>query len=79
MGHMSYFLNFNIFLSLKIVFILANSADPDEMSQYVTFHLFLQFAKISVYQVSRMKRIFHSSQTIFGWCLAALVTLFPSY
>ena len=29
---MSYFLNFNIFLSLKIVVILANSADPDEMS-----------------------------------------------
>ena len=58
---MSYFLNFNIFLSLKIVFILANSADPDEMSQYATFHLFLQFAKVSVYRVSRMKRIFHSS------------------
>ena len=29
MGHRSNFLNFNIFLSLKIVFILANSADPD--------------------------------------------------
>ena len=30
---------FNIFLALKIVFILANSADPDKMSHYVAFHL----------------------------------------
>ena len=29
---MSKFLYNNAFLSLKIVFILANSADPDEMS-----------------------------------------------
>ena len=28
-----------IFLSLKIVFILANSADPDEMLPYAAFHL----------------------------------------
>ena len=28
-----------IFLSLKIDFILANSADPDEMSPYAAFHL----------------------------------------
>ena len=26
------------FMSLKIVFILANSADPDEMPPYVAFH-----------------------------------------
>ena len=26
------------FFSLKIVFILANSADPDEMLPYVAFH-----------------------------------------
>ena len=28
-----------IFLSLKIDFVLANSADPDEMLIYETFHL----------------------------------------
>ena len=30
---------FQIFLSLKIVYILANSADPDEMLHYVAFFL----------------------------------------
>ena len=28
-----------VFLSLKIDFVLANSADPDEMPQFVAFHL----------------------------------------
>ena len=28
-----------VFLSLKINFVLANSADPDEMPHYVAFHL----------------------------------------
>ena len=32
-------IKFDIFLSLKIVFILANSADPDEMLPYAAFHL----------------------------------------
>ena len=30
-----------IFLSLNIVFVLANSGGPDEMSQSATFHLSL--------------------------------------
>ena len=38
-GDSSKFLNFNIFLSLKIVLILANSADPDEMQHDAAFHL----------------------------------------
>ena len=29
----------NVFLYLKIDFVLANSADPDEMPHYVAFHL----------------------------------------
>ena len=33
------FLNYDVFLSLKIVLILANSADPDEMQYYAAFHL----------------------------------------
>ena len=35
------FLNCDAFMSLKIVFIFANSADPDEMPPYVAFHLVL--------------------------------------
>ena len=31
------------FLSLKIVFILANSADPDEMPHKAAFHLGLHY------------------------------------
>ena len=33
------FLNYDIFLSLKVVLILANSADPDEMQHNAAFHL----------------------------------------
>ena len=32
-------LNYDVFLSLKVVLILANSADPDEMQHYAAFHL----------------------------------------
>ena len=35
-------INFDIFQSLKIVFILANSADPNEMPHHAAFHLGLQ-------------------------------------
>ena len=31
--------NYNVVLSLKVVFILANNADPDEMQPYAAFHL----------------------------------------
>ena len=33
------FLNFNIFRALKIVFILANSVDPDKILHYAAYHL----------------------------------------
>ena len=36
------FLNYDVFLSLKVVLILANSADPDEMQHYTAFHLGLR-------------------------------------
>ena len=29
----------NMFLSLKVDFVLENSADPDEMAPYVSLHL----------------------------------------
>ena len=38
--HRLQFSKINIeFLSLKVDFVLANSADPDEMLHYVAFHL----------------------------------------
>ena len=40
-GHAA-FLNYDVFLSLKSVLILANSADPDEMQHYAAFHLGLR-------------------------------------
>ena len=46
-------------ISLKIVFIVANSADPDEMSLYATFHLGLHclpkylFAQVLVYEYTK--------------------------
>ena len=36
---LSKFQQYDVFLSLKIVFILAKSADPDEMLPYVAFQL----------------------------------------
>ena len=33
------FLYYDVFLSLKVVLILANCADPDEMQHYAAFHL----------------------------------------
>ena len=33
------FLNYDVFLSLKVVLILANSADPNETQHYAAFHL----------------------------------------
>ena len=32
-----------VFLSLKIDFVLVNSADPDEMLHYAAFHLGLHY------------------------------------
>ena len=40
-GHRLYFSNKIVFLSLKIIFVMANSVDPDEMQHDVTFHLVL--------------------------------------
>ena len=42
MGNWSNFLNYYVFISLKIVFILVNNADPDEMPPYIMWHFILQ-------------------------------------
>ena len=33
------FLNYDVFVPLKVVLIFANSADPDEMQHHAAFHL----------------------------------------
>ena len=35
--------NYDVNISLKIAFTLTNSANPDEMLHFVTFHLSLHF------------------------------------
>ena len=53
-GHRSKFLNFDIFLSLKIVLILANSVDHDEISQFIL--VFFTVCQSTFLQVSGVKR-----------------------
>ena len=38
-GHRWYFTNYDVFTSLKVVLVLANGADPDEMQHCAAFHL----------------------------------------
>ena len=38
-GHRLYFPNISVFLSLKILFVITNRVDPDEMPHYATFYL----------------------------------------
>ena len=50
-------LNFTIFLLLKTVLILANSAGPDEMLPKAAFHVDLHCLPKYLFPVSRMKRV----------------------
>ena len=52
-GNRLKFINYDAFLSLMIVFILANSADYDEMWHYVPFHLGLNW--LSKYLITKGK------------------------
>ena len=45
----------HVLLSLKTVFILANSADPDKMPPYVAFYLGLHCLPKYLFTVSRMQ------------------------
>ena len=47
----------NIFLSLKIDFVLTNSADPDKMPPYALFHLGLQCFPSYPFRVSIPQRV----------------------
>ena len=66
--HGLYFPNNIAFLSLKINFVLANSADPDEMPHSAAFHLannsissgsslFVNFTYLGVSSLQRVKRV----------------------
>ena len=52
---MSTFLQYDVFISLKVVFIFPNSSDPDEMPTYSAFHIGLHLFTSNA--VSRMKRV----------------------
>ena len=49
----------NVFLSLKIDFVSANSADPDEMRQYAAFHPGLHWFPKLWFFVSKGLKIIH--------------------
>ena len=61
-GHRSKFLNYDVFMSLKTNFIIANIAniaDPDEMQHYEAFHLGLHCLPEYMYlfPVSRNEKV----------------------
>ena len=49
--------SYDVFLSLKVVLILANSADPDEMQHYAAFLLGLHCLLGTHYGVSGLQRV----------------------
>ena len=53
---------FIAFLSQKIVFVLANSADPDEMLHYAAFHLGLTVCQSTVSRLHRVKASDHKKK-----------------
>ena len=56
-GHRLIFLNYDEFLSLKVVLILTNSADPDEMQHYAAFHLDLHCLTKNPFRVSNIQGV----------------------
>ena len=56
MGHRYNFLNYYVFLPLKVVLTLANSADSDEMQHYAAFCLGLHCLSKG-YQYTKGKNI----------------------
>ena len=51
------FLNYNVFLSLQVVLILANSEDLDEMPRFAAFHLGLTVCQSTRLGVSSIQRV----------------------
>ena len=55
-GSRLYWTNYDVFLSLDVVLILANSADPDEMQHYAAFHQSLHCRQGICLGISSMQR-----------------------
>ena len=51
------FLNYDVFLSLKVVLIYANCKDPDEMQHTAAFHLGPHCLPITNFGVSSIQRV----------------------
>ena len=71
---MSKCLDYDVFMSLEIVFILANRADPDEMPLYAAFHLGLHCLPKYPFRtglISHLKRI--QSHNVTGDTLTLMV------
>ena len=51
--------NYDVFLSLKFVLILANCADPDEMQHYAAFHLGLHCLQNYPFRKRKLTTIFN--------------------
>ena len=47
---MTVFTNYDAFLSLRIVFTLKNSVDPDKIANYAAFHLGFHYLYLLQYQ-----------------------------
>ena len=59
---------YGILLSLKMDFVLANSADPDEMTHRLTFHLGLPCLVKNPLGVSRLQRVYKGLTSLkFGY------------
>ena len=58
---MSKFLNDEVVMSLKIVFILANGANPDKMPSYIWVYTVCQSTCLSVSGMKRAKHAFAAS------------------
>ena len=57
-----------VFLCLKVILILAKSADPDEMQHYAAFHLGLHCLPNYPFRVSRIQR-FKSQISVLNFTL----------
>ena len=52
-----FFLNYDVFLSMEVVLILENSAEPDKMQNYAAFHLALHCLPNYPLRVSSIQRV----------------------
>ena len=59
-----FFINYDVFLSRKVVLTLANGADPDEVQHYAAFYLGLHGLLNYPFRFFSVYRGFRSIQTV---------------